>query len=254
MGTKWGQMANKWHSTKYPGVRCREHLTRKHGVKKDRYFAIRYQKDGKRKEEGLGWASEGWTVHKASITLAELKKGYVTGEGPTRLSEKRQLAKEEKVRKKAERKRQKADALTYGRFFEDTYFPQAKANKSQRSWIREDQFYRLWISPVLSEKPLKKISPLDLERIKRNMTKAERAPRTIHYCLAVIRQVFNAAKLLGFYEGDNPVSKVKKPKVDNKRLRFLNKDEADRLLADLEGRSQQLHDMALLSLHCGLRA
>ena len=50
------------------------------------------------------------------------------------------------------------------------------------------------------------------------------------------------------------MSKVKKPKVDNKRLRFLNKDEADRLLQDLKQRSQQLQDMALLSLHSGLRA
>ena len=103
-------MAKKWHSTKYPGVRYREHPTRKHGVKKDRYFAIRHQVKGKRKEEGLGWSSEGWTVHKASITLAELKKGYVTGEGPTRLSEKRRLAKEKKTSStKRHRKEKKAD-------------------------------------------------------------------------------------------------------------------------------------------------
>ena len=61
-------------------------------------------------------------MHKASITLAELKKGYITGEGPTRLSEKRRLAKEKKTKEQAERKKQKVDALTYGRFFEDTYF------------------------------------------------------------------------------------------------------------------------------------
>ncbi|MCT4628009.1 hypothetical protein [Halodesulfovibrio sp.] len=49
----------KWNSTSIRGIRYREHPTRKHGVKKDRYFAICYQKDGKRREAALGWASEG---------------------------------------------------------------------------------------------------------------------------------------------------------------------------------------------------
>jgi hypothetical protein len=35
-------------------VRTRENATRKHGIKPDRYFLIRYQADGKRKEEELG--------------------------------------------------------------------------------------------------------------------------------------------------------------------------------------------------------
>lgn len=240
-------MGTKWKPTKFPGVRYREHPTRKHGVPKDKYFSIRYQKDGKRKEEGLGWASEGWTVTKAALILAELKSANATGNGPTRLSEKREQAETEK-------RNQMLNSMTYGRFFKETYFPQSKANKSWRSWSREEQFYRIWISPVIDQKTLKAISPLDLEKIKRNMSKAGRSPRTIHYCLATIRQVFNSAKLLGIFEGDNPVSKVKKPKVDNKRLRFFNMDEAERLLKNLRLRSRQLHDMAILSLHCGLRA
>ena len=44
MGTK----SKGWSNTKFPGVRFREHPTRKHGIVRDRYFAIRYQKDGKR--------------------------------------------------------------------------------------------------------------------------------------------------------------------------------------------------------------
>lgn len=39
------------HSTKFPGVRYREHETRKHGIRRDQYFAVRYQKDGERREE-----------------------------------------------------------------------------------------------------------------------------------------------------------------------------------------------------------
>jgi len=64
----------EWHSTKHKGVRYRVHKTRKHGINYDRYFAIRYQKDGKRKEEGLGWLSEGWTLDDAVLKLTGLKK------------------------------------------------------------------------------------------------------------------------------------------------------------------------------------
>ena len=51
-----------------------------------------------------------------------------------------------------------------------------------------------------------------------------------------------------------PTGEVKKPRIDNKRMRFLTHEEADTLLKDLTTRSQQLHDMALPALHCGLRA
>jgi len=240
-------MGTKWKSSKFPGVRYREHASRKHGVQKDKYFAVRYQRDGKRKEEGLGWASQGWTVNKAALILAELKEAHVTGNGPTRLSEKREFA-------EAEKNDKLSGSITYSDFFEQTYFPNSKSNKSWRSYSREEQFYRIWISPVIGNKSLPKVSPLDLERIKRNMVKAGRSPRTIHYCLATIRQVFNSAKLLDIYKGENPVSKVKKPKVDNKRLRFLTRDETDRLLDNLKLRSDQLYNMALISLHTGLRA
>ena len=40
-------MAYQWIKTSYPGIRYREHPTRKHGVQKDRYFAIRYKLGGR---------------------------------------------------------------------------------------------------------------------------------------------------------------------------------------------------------------
>jgi integrase len=86
------------------------------------------------------------------------------------------------------------------------------------------------------------------------MIDAGKAPRSIQYALAVVRQVINHAIKNEIYSGSNPASKVSKPKVDNRRIRFLTHKEADLLLKNLLKRSQQLHDMALLSLHCGPRA
>lgn len=70
-------MPVQWKKTKHVGVRFHEHPTRKHGVNFDRYFAIRYQRDGKRVKEG--WASVKWTAEKAALELAELKKAHMTG-------------------------------------------------------------------------------------------------------------------------------------------------------------------------------
>ncbi|HUU30076.1 MAG TPA: site-specific integrase [archaeon] len=236
----------KWQKTAYRGVRCRLHPVRKFGVNQDRYFTIQYRLDGKTKEEGLGWASQGMTAKKASIYLAKLKEARLTGNGAQTLKEQREQA-------RAQREQEKREGLTFGEFFEQTYFPLAMVNKTFKSYNRERIFFNIWIQPVIGDKPLSKISPLHLERIKKDLGDAGRAPRTIHYCLAVIRQIINLAKILNLYEGDNPVNKVKKPHVDNRRVRFLSHEEADRLLQDLAG-NPQFHDMALLSLHTGMRA
>ena len=93
-----------------------------------------------------------------------------------------------------------------------------------------------------------------MERVKKNMTDAKRAPRSIQYALAVVSGVYNHAIKNEFFWGDCPACKVAKPKFDNKRTRFLTYEEGELLLKYLLGRSRQLHDMALLALHCGLRA
>jgi site-specific recombinase XerD len=79
------------------------------------------------------------------------------------------------------------------------------------------------------------------------------SPRSIEYALSVTRQIFNTAKRLGIYAGDNPTAKVKFPKPDNARMRFMTRKEADRLLSALKEKSPDVHDMTMLSLHAGLR-
>jgi integrase len=237
----------EYHSTGIPGVRYRRHTTRKHGVKYDRYFFIRYQKDGKRMEEGCGWASEGWTLEDAVKKLAELKKAAVTGEGATRLSESREQARDKKA--KAARA-----AVTIGAYWDKTYFPACKADKTYRSWTREKSLWDKWIKTTISALPFAGIAPIHLEQIKSRMARKKQAPRSIQYALAVIRQVFNGARRHGVYMGDNPVSQVRSPKIDNRRLRFLTRDEAETLLSALKRENPTAWEMAMLSLFCGLRA
>jgi len=244
----------KWKSTKYPGVRYREHENRKHGIKADQYFSIRYQKDGKRKEEGVGWSSEGWSPQKVALKLAELKEAAVTGKGETRLSEKRERVQIEKDQQQEEKDREKKDAISMGEYFNSIYYPAIQQEKKKKTHIAEEQLFRLWISPIIGEKPFKDISTFDLERLKKKLLDAGRSPRTLEYALTTLGLIFRHAKRAGFYEGEIPTTRIKKLKFDNKRVRFLSLDEAHQLLAILKEMSPQIHNMSLISLHCGLRA
>ena len=244
-----------WKSTKYPGVRYREHKTRKHGIMPDQYFSVRYQKDGIRKEEGVGWASNGWSPQKVALKLAELKEAAVTGQGESRLAERREKVQEEKERQRKERERRKKDLIPLDEFFKSIYYPAIQAEKKPKTSAREEQLFRAWINPIIGQKSFKNISTFDVERLKKVMQDAGKAPRTIQYVLTTLGQIFRKAKDTGHHAGEIPTTAViKKNKFDNKRVRFLSMDEAHHLLDILKTRSPQVHDMALISLHCGLRA
>jgi integrase len=240
-------MANyEWKKTKYKGLEYREHATRKHGIKKDRFYRYRIQIDGERIRESFGWLSEGWTLEKCLTEIARLKQNRITGKGPATLKEQRHIAEQKKIE-------QKLAEVTFSEVW-FKYEKQAKADRGESSVTREASVYLNWIKPDLADIPIKDISPFNLEKIKSKMTKAGRAPRTIEYTLAIIRQVFNYARRTDLFAGDNPVGKIKIPRTDNRRVRFLTHEEADILLARLIKKSGQVHDMALLSLHTGMRA
>ena len=237
------------------GVRYREHPDRKHGVRKDRYYFIRYRVDGKHIEEGLGWSSQGWTEGKATSVRAEILENQRRGDGPRTLKEKRSID-DAKRQKKTEQVEQEAkDSVTFQQLAEGEYMAHSKATKKNPlSWKRELGLLSKWVNPVIGTLPLKSVAPIHLERIKANMAKNKRSPRTTRYALAVVSQVFNYAIRHDLYAGANPIQKVKMPHADNRRLRFLTREEAASLLAELATKSPDVNDMALISLHTGMRA
>jgi integrase len=247
----------------YPGVRFRRHPTRKHGVKYDRYFSIYYRLPGKKekREEGLGWESEGWTAQKAAIELSKLKEAQKTGQGAQTLAEKRDAA---RTQREAEKKRQAdeaREAVTFSEIFDKKYIPAAVAAltadrtaKSAKSIDNEKRLFKTHVKAIVGHLPLKAITSEHIQDVKRAMTQKGRAPRTIEYTLAVIRQIFNFAKDKGLFHGDRPGMRLKKRKTDNKRVRFLTVAEADILLKTLHEISPDVSDITLLSLHAGLRA
>jgi len=237
----------------YRGVRYREHATRKHGLHPDRYYLIRYWAKGKTQNEGIGWASEGVKPSDAYQRLIDIKAALKAGTYETPA--------EKKAREEAERATQEAQeaelekaALTFEEIFKEKYLPYIRQNRrNPQSAENEETLFRLWVAPVIEKRPLAEIAPLQLEKIKSSMLKAGKAPRTVRYALEMIRQVFNYAERNALFDGLNPVKKINLPSPDNRRMRFLSREEAEALLKDLASRSKDTHDMAALSLYAGLR-
>lgn len=88
-------MSVKWLKASFLGVRSREHSPRKHGIRPDRCYRIRYKTDGKDKEEVVGWSSEGITQEIAFKRLSESRENLRSGTGAKTLEEKRLLAEAE---------------------------------------------------------------------------------------------------------------------------------------------------------------
>lgn len=227
-------MAETFGIKGHPGIDFYESEKKTFKNKPDRCFYIRYTDvNGKRQRERIGWASDGFTVTDCTRIRAERIRETLLGHEAVPI-----------------RKRHKS-SISLKTFFAEKYFPDAESEKA--SAHTEKILFTKWIDPALGEKPLHEISSLDVERLKKTMKDAGKSPRTIQYSLAVLRRIFNCALEWKTVQGQNPVAGVKAPKFDNRKMRFLSINEAERLLEAVKGKSPQLHAMALISLHCGLR-
>ena len=242
----------KWE-TLTQGIRFRKHPTRKRGVKFDRYFSIYYQFEGKRKEEGIGWESEGWTEERVKILYNELKLNRKLGRSPMTFEEYVNMEKEQQKAKRDEEIKRKIERLTISELY-DEYIKIAELNKSKSTIRREKYHFRDYIQPYIGNKALKDVTVMDIEEIKKRALDKGLAYESVNLILATIRQMFNFAIKNFIYPGKNPVSLVNKLKGDNRRMRFLTEEEAEKLLSLLKLKSEKVYRMAMISLYAGLRA
>ncbi|MEN6421862.1 MAG: tyrosine-type recombinase/integrase, partial [Smithella sp.] len=207
----------------------------------------------KDKEEGLGWASEGWTAEKAYDRRREITENIKNAEGPQTLAEKRELLREQKETEKAAKARAEKENVTFSDYFNDVYFPAYKIGRKKSTSRKAKEHFKNWIEPVIGNIPLKDIRLFNVEKIKKNVLEAGKSPRTLQYIFATIRQAWNTARLNGLVVSDSPTKQTKIQKVDNKRVRFLSYDEADQLLTALKEKDALTYNISLLSLQTGLR-
>jgi integrase len=220
-----------------PCIRCRLHPTRKHGLKPDKYFVLRYSVHGEKKQEALGWASEGWSLDKAQAELVRVKESARTGNGPITLAEKRQHAEEQR---RLDQLESKAKAIQYFRFCDywvDSYFPHAQRTKQKNSWIKEEQHFRNWLKPTFGPLPLKDIGLTQWDTLMTTLEKAGLSQRSKEYITGTARRVFRHAQDRGL-PVQIPTGKqlgATAPK-DNRRVRVITKSEIKKILEALEKR------------------
>ncbi|MFH1081252.1 MAG: site-specific integrase [Pseudomonadota bacterium] len=219
----------KRRATRYAGVYTRE-AERIRGVM-DVCFDISYKQDGKKVWEKVGWESHGFSGKLADQIRSERIRNILHGDVLPKKKKKAPLFKE-----------------AAGKYLE-----WAEENKTRKG-IDDKRRYDFHLSKRFDGKHLDEISSFDLERLKADLLKKELAPATVKHCLVIVRQIYNKAAIWGLHKGENPVIGVKMPVLQNRRERFLSHSEAQTILKALKVKSERLHDMALLSLHCGLRA
>ncbi|OPY69209.1 MAG: Tyrosine recombinase XerC [Syntrophorhabdaceae bacterium PtaU1.Bin034] len=242
---KKGKKKGSGEQQYYTGVFSREHATKLHQGRPDVCYDICYKKDGRLVWEKVGWESEGYSPQVAE----EVRNNRIRA-----------------IRHGEELPKDKPKAPLFKDVAEG-FIIWAKSNK--KSWKDDESRYTHHLKPEFDEKRLDEISALDIEGFKNKLAKGGRMRRedhkkagkapglslaTVKQCLALIREIYNKANDWGLYEGKNPLTKVKMPKVKNARERFLTHKEAEALLTELKSVSSNTHDISLISLHCGLRA
>jgi integrase len=223
----------KREKTKFVGVYRREATGRIFKGKPDVCFDIAYRdKNQKLTWEKVGWLSEGYSEKLADNVRSERLRAIRHGQDLPQ-----------------EKKRTPLFRTVW-----EKYLLWASTNKARGA--RDDiSLFKNCLEQTLAEKRLNEISAFDLERLKSSLLKKGYSPATVKHCLVLIRQIYNKALTWGMYQGTNPVKGVKMPTIQNERTRFLTREEAERLLKALSEMTRpDLHDMALLSLHTGMRA
>lgn len=219
-------------ATEAIGVYIRQSSRRKFNGKPDICFDISYQVGNRLIWEKIGFQSEGASLKMAQDIRADRMRAI------------RHDSKNLPICKKEP---------PYFKDIAERYLSWSKENKNRQG--KEDlSRYKNHLSPRFDHLRLDEITPLDLERMKEELKKKGLSLGTTEHCLKLFRQMVNKARIWGLFEGENPIKGVKIPNAQCPRMRFLSYEEADRLLQELAKVSIQVHDIALISLHTGMRA
>jgi integrase len=232
-------MAAKWTRVA-PGIRARDHQTRRHGVRPDRYFTLRFSIDGRQVEEALGWASEGWTLARAQEQLGKLREAKRTGEGPATLRERvRARRQAEREQAEAEARRQRLEKTMADLW--DRYRKEVMAIDNKPRTIADKN--RLWerrVRPALAHLKVKDVTEEDAGSVVRAPLRLDAAGQVVGgkaeagNLYRLLHHMFRKALIWGLRprEASNPLENVVEPKTA-RRERLLAPREIGALLKAL---------------------
>ncbi len=223
-------MPNLTNVKSMKGVFYRDSIKDRFRGRPDRCFYVLY-KDTNRKlhREKVGWTSEGYTAQKASHIRSERLRTLRHGD---------------------ELPKKKLPELTFGQVWKkyDAWLENGKGHAYD-----DQNRYKNHLKKKFEDKRLSQITSLDLEEHKTSLFNKGLAPGTVKHVMVLIRQVYNKAIVWGLYDKQNPIKGVKMPKLKNKCEKFLTYAEAHKLLNYLKTRRGDSNEIALMSLHTGMR-
>lgn len=133
----------------------------------------------------------------------------------------------------------------------DYYTKLVLSESSVRARNTEIARWEIHLAPQVGGIALEDLNALRIRILHNDLSKKGLAPQTVYHCLSLLRRVLNRAVEWELYPG--PVPKIRMPKFNNQRVRYLTLTEAEKLLEELNHTSQIWHDITLFALNTGLR-
>ena len=181
-------------------VRCTEQSTPT--------FYLRYKRDGKTAYDRLGNIQE--------LTLTQARK-LATLRKAEHASEAKQAPEVEVAQ----------GEVTLDDFMCNHYMPHAKNQK--RSWLRDDQLYRIRIKPKFGHLPLKNISRYEVQKFHNELGNEGLSPASADHHVKLMRRVLNVAIQWDMLER-NVLKNIPLLMVDNQVENYLKEDQLVRLV------------------------
>ena len=235
-------MALRWHSTEYPGLRYREHPSRKYDGSPDRYYSFRCKVLGKDVERGLGWTSAGVSPETIIPELSRLRATL------------RRSGQQGWERTLAEVSPASSGMPSFREFWEYDYFPYIRASKAPSSVNAEQGIYRNWLHAALGDLPLVHITAERLESLLHEILTTNRKRRTARYALSILSQVWKLARARRIPLPECPCLGVALHEPEEKITRLVSPNEMRKIVDALARRDTELRDAVVLAAFSGLTA
>jgi integrase len=131
------------------------------------------------------------------------------------------------------------------------YLKYAKVHKMPLSYRRDIVSLNNCFLPIFGNKLLTTISTRDIEHFQIERA-TQVSPSTVNRDMETLRHMFNLAVDWGYLE-KNPAQRVKSLKTPPGRIRYLSKEERDRLLDECR-KNRRLYAVVVTALETGMRA
>ncbi|MDY0051790.1 MAG: tyrosine-type recombinase/integrase [Aliarcobacter sp.] len=132
------------------------------------------------------------------------------------------------------------------------YFEYREVHHNKKSKNNEEYRYNTHLKPIFGKMYLDTIATQDIEKLQREKLKTH-APKTVNHILTLFSTIFNYSINNDIYKGNNPLNKIKRLKINNRRERFLTLNEIQLLLDNVRD-NELLYLFCLIAFSTGARA